>query len=187
MSLDFWSARSSRYHTRRFAFVRKLKSSTTPLRFAGHRRNNTTSKVSTNYDEEESDNFDSVEHYRKLAEEKLMADLRIKLLAEQSFQREAAEQAPEIVVSETPAEENKFEKSMEPIFACYYKPQITRQESTTEFPPSPPLTPLSAEQIIDRAISAAVARRCAGQEKPWAAMFSATRPKNMDRRFSLAG
>ena len=182
MSLDFWSARSSRYHTRRFAFVRKLKSSTTPLRFAAHRRS-----TKVNDDEEESDNFDSVEHYRKLAEEKLMADLRIKLLAEQSFQREAAEQTPEIVVSETPAEENKFEKSMEPIFACYYKPQITRQESTTEFPPSPPLTPLSAEQIIDRAISAAVARRCAGQEKPWAAMFSATRPKNMDRRFSLAG
>lgn len=38
MSLDFWSARSARYHTRRFAFVRKLKPTQTPLRFATHRR-----------------------------------------------------------------------------------------------------------------------------------------------------
>lgn len=171
MSLDFWSARSSRYHTRRFAFVRKLKSSTTPLRFAGHRRQ-------TNLDEEEQESFDSVEHYRKLAEEKLMASFRVRWLAEEAArqqqkqkQLQQQQQASEMnmhSLPETP-EENKFEKSMEPVFACYYKPVMSKEV----FPPSPPETPLGAEQIIDRAISAAVARRCA-EENPWAMIPSSS-------------
>jgi enoyl-CoA hydratase/carnithine racemase len=51
MSKDFWSARSMRYHSRRRDFVRKIKPSKTPLRFAQHRRKD------GELDEEETDSF----------------------------------------------------------------------------------------------------------------------------------
>ncbi|UNI22215.1 Beta-glucosidase [Purpureocillium takamizusanense] len=57
MSMDFWSARSERYHGRRRAFVRKTKPSSTPLRFASHRRGKSM------LDQEELDSFDSVEWF----------------------------------------------------------------------------------------------------------------------------
>lgn len=38
MAKKFWSTRSMRYHSRRSDFVRKVKPSRTPLRFARHRR-----------------------------------------------------------------------------------------------------------------------------------------------------
>lgn len=57
MSMDFWSARSERYHSRRRNFVRKVKPSSTPLRFATHRREKGM------MDEEERDTFDSVEWF----------------------------------------------------------------------------------------------------------------------------
>jgi enoyl-CoA hydratase/carnithine racemase len=72
MSLDFWSVRSVRYHERRRAFVRKIPASSTPLRFATHRRIHEPDKR----DAEELDSFDSVAHFVKLAEVQLVANLR---------------------------------------------------------------------------------------------------------------
>ncbi|KAG9856671.1 SGT1-domain-containing protein, partial [Aureobasidium melanogenum] len=60
MAKDFWSARSIRYHSRRSDFVRKVKATKTPLRFARHRR-----KVGE-LDEEESDSFDLIETFAML-------------------------------------------------------------------------------------------------------------------------
>ncbi|ODA84172.1 hypothetical protein RJ55_02690 [Drechmeria coniospora] len=57
MSMDFWSARSERYHGRRRDFVRKMKPTATPLRFASHRR------AEGMLDEEERDSFDSIQWF----------------------------------------------------------------------------------------------------------------------------
>lgn len=75
MSKDFWSARSIRYHSRRFDFVRKVKPTQTPLRFAKHRRG-------TNLDEEEMDRFDDVEYYTKLASQQLESRVRGQIMQE---------------------------------------------------------------------------------------------------------
>ena len=61
MSKDLWSARSARYHSRRFDFVRKVKPTQTPLRFATHRRG----LDGTTCDVEELDCFDDVAHYQQ--------------------------------------------------------------------------------------------------------------------------
>ncbi|KAG5978178.1 hypothetical protein E4U55_006319 [Claviceps digitariae] len=77
MSMDFWSARSERYHSRRSAFVRKAKPSSTPLRFATHRREQGM------LDEEEQDEFDSVEWFvnkSKLSLKKDMSEKMIRLI-----------------------------------------------------------------------------------------------------------
>lgn len=76
MSKDFWSPRSTRYHTRRFDFVRKTKVASTPLRFATHRR------LIARPDEEETSDFDNVDIYRLRAEENLLASLRASIMAE---------------------------------------------------------------------------------------------------------
>jgi enoyl-CoA hydratase/carnithine racemase len=64
MSLDFWSARSLRYHERRRAFVRKVQPKSTPLRFATHRRAHEPDKR----DIEETDDFDNVDFYENSSE-----------------------------------------------------------------------------------------------------------------------
>ncbi|PPJ54809.1 hypothetical protein CBER1_08425 [Cercospora berteroae] len=149
MSLDFWSPRSTRYHTRRFTFVRKLKATHTPLRFAKHRR----ALDETRRDEEETENFDSVEYYRKQAEEKLVASLRQALTIEVGHalsQRDAQPVRQDSVVSSIPGieiiESEKERRKMEPIFSCYYK--APSEEIT------PPESPLSPGEIIDKVTSA---------------------------------
>lgn len=83
MSLDFWSERSPRYHTRRFAFVRKLKPSHTPLRFAIHRRGpEDTSSSSSCLDEEELEEFENLDYHRRIAEERLFVKFRGRLVRE---------------------------------------------------------------------------------------------------------
>lgn len=77
MVLDFWSARSVRYHSRRFDFVRKVKPAATPLRFATHRR-----IIDGEGDEEERDSFDDVSYYERLEKERIQAQLRIEIRAE---------------------------------------------------------------------------------------------------------
>jgi enoyl-CoA hydratase/carnithine racemase/methionyl-tRNA formyltransferase len=62
MAKDFWSPRAVRYHWRRNDFVRKVKPKATPLRFAIHRRE---SKGEKHLDEEERDEFDSIEVFEK--------------------------------------------------------------------------------------------------------------------------
>lgn len=78
MSKDFWSPRSVRYHTRRFDFVRKSKATSTPLRFATHRRGKALS------DEEEMPEFDNVKAYQRRAEQELLAKLRASVWTEVS-------------------------------------------------------------------------------------------------------
>lgn len=142
MSLDFWSARSARYHTRRFAFVRKIKAARTPLRFATHRRNVDVSLR----DEEETDDFDSVQHHRKLAEAELIVDLRLKLAAEVSqmlVERDVRPAQQSMVVHSMPeAQVTEVETKMEPIFSCYYRAQA--EELLT-----PPASPSSPGKIVD--------------------------------------
>jgi enoyl-CoA hydratase/carnithine racemase/methionyl-tRNA formyltransferase len=61
MAKDFFSLRAERFHTRRFAFIRKTKASKTPLRFATHRRfEKGEVAVGEEVDEEEKDEFDVV-------------------------------------------------------------------------------------------------------------------------------
>ena len=68
MAKDFWSPRSDRYHLRRSDFVRKVKASATPLRFATHRRNLKGQQI---LDEDESDEFDSVDMFQKKTRQKI--------------------------------------------------------------------------------------------------------------------
>jgi enoyl-CoA hydratase/carnithine racemase/methionyl-tRNA formyltransferase len=63
MSKDFFSLRAERFHTRRFAFIRKCKASRTPFRFAKHRRFPLGEERQLGlgeFDEEERDDFDDV-------------------------------------------------------------------------------------------------------------------------------
>jgi hypothetical protein len=80
-SKDFYSVRAVRYHTRRFDFVRRVKPTQTPLRFATHRRVN-----SSDVDEEERDSFDDFEHFERMQQVKFLEQL--------------VEKAPEVLVLE---------------------------------------------------------------------------------------
>lgn len=63
MSKDFFSLRAERFHTRRFAFIRKCKALRTPFRFAKHRRfpiGEERRLGLVELDEEERDDFDDV-------------------------------------------------------------------------------------------------------------------------------
>ncbi|KAH8660431.1 formyl transferase domain-containing protein [Xylariales sp. PMI_506] len=61
MAKDFWSSRAMRYHHRRSDFVRKVKPTATPLRFATHRRFQNGGEMIL--DEEEKDEFDLLETF----------------------------------------------------------------------------------------------------------------------------
>jgi enoyl-CoA hydratase/carnithine racemase/methionyl-tRNA formyltransferase len=119
MALDFFSPRAIRFHKRRFDFVRKIKPTSTPMRFAKHRRFDTTS-----CDDEEKDDFDSVVHYELLNYQQLLA----------KYQQERAQAVPspvlEPVVQQQVIESSSTKSGI--VFSCYYK---------TEEPISPPKTP----------------------------------------------
>ncbi|KAF2755922.1 ClpP/crotonase [Pseudovirgaria hyperparasitica] len=102
MSKDFFSARSVRYHSRRFNFVRKVKNHHTPLRFARHRRLN-----SRCLDEEEKDSFDDVRYYQRQTEYDLVTRLEAEL---QNREVDSSQSKVEIL-----------KKAAEPLFSCYYK------------------------------------------------------------------
>ncbi|KAG6002735.1 hypothetical protein E4U21_002792, partial [Claviceps maximensis] len=74
MSMDFWSARSERYHSRRADFVRKAKPASTPLRFATHRREQGM------LDEEEQDEFDSIDWFVNKSKRNLKRDMSEKMI-----------------------------------------------------------------------------------------------------------
>lgn len=71
MAKDFWSPRAIRYHRRCSYFVHKVKPRATPLRFAPHRR---VEKGKELLDEEEKDEFDSLEMFEKKTLQKLKAE-----------------------------------------------------------------------------------------------------------------
>jgi len=126
MSKDFYSARSTRYSTRRFNFVRKVKSMQTPLRFATHRRID-----SGMTDEEERDSFDDVDHFEHLAERELLS----KLVAQLSLTNGDAGK-PELLVTKLQAltpPETSPKSHPDTLFSCYYKPQ----PELLRLPPSP--------------------------------------------------
>ena len=110
MSRDFWSPRSERYHSRREAFVRKMKATSTPLRFAKHRRSEADSGK---LDEEETDEYDSVEYFAQKQARELEA--RMAKLVAQNATKETGEIGV-AVTGDAPAQP----KDQGPVFACYY-------------------------------------------------------------------
>jgi hypothetical protein len=105
MSKDFWSPRSMRYHTRRSAFVRKIKATKTPLRFAQHRRKN------GELDEEESDSFDQIETFETLS----------KKMQEQAMQQTIEQMKAQTRRVSTPGTVNeRGRRQMRMMFSCYY-------------------------------------------------------------------
>lgn len=132
MSKDFYSARSQRYHSRRFNFVRKVKATQTPLRFATHRRLD-----ASQHDEEETENYDDVKHYERLAEKQLLDDLKRRLETAANNVRSAAN--PKLGI-------NLPEKSVEHMFGCYYTPM--------EYPLTPPSPSSSTHSAIQRSFAA---------------------------------
>jgi enoyl-CoA hydratase/carnithine racemase len=131
MALDFWSARSSRYHSRRFAFVRKAKSKHTPLRFAKHRRLDEGC-----LDEEERAEYESVGHYERMREEHLILELQRRLEASEGRHG----QGPLLKVPT-----GLTEKSGETIFSCYYS-----SPETSSTPSGGLLTPSSSVSGMER-------------------------------------
>ena len=115
MSRDFWSPRSERYHSRREAFVRKMKATSTPLRFAKHRRSEADAGK---LDEEETDEYDSVEYFAQKQARELEARMAT-LVAQQNATKEVGRPEGEIgvaVTGDAPAQP----KDQGPVFACYY-------------------------------------------------------------------
>ncbi|OLN87515.1 Hydrogenase maturation factor HoxX [Colletotrichum chlorophyti] len=123
MSKDFWSARSSRYHTRRRDFVRKVKSVQTPLRFARHRRG------SGQLDEEESDDFDDVAAFERKAMASLLAD-KLKeyvdnMTTSSSVRKENGHGNVSIPIHPRTVNETVAKRDMRPVFSCYYDMDVT--------------------------------------------------------------
>jgi enoyl-CoA hydratase/carnithine racemase/methionyl-tRNA formyltransferase len=135
MSKDFYSPRSTRYHTRRFNFVRKVKATQTPLRFATHRRFDV-----NDLDEEECDSFDDVGHYERLQERTLLAHLQDRL----------AEANPSSLLTKNMNVARlsfpSAEKNTENMFACYYPPgEYISSPSILSTSPSSVYLPLPAK------------------------------------------
>jgi len=113
MAKDFYSPRSIRYHSRRFNFVRKVKATQTPLRFAVHRRADKGS-----LDEEESDSFDDVVHYERLLEKQLLELLQKKLLEPiANGHLQLTTEKMEVAKLGYPVVKNN---NTENLFSCYY-------------------------------------------------------------------
>jgi enoyl-CoA hydratase/carnithine racemase/methionyl-tRNA formyltransferase len=126
MSKDFYSARATRYNTRRFNFVRKVKSMQTPLRFALHRR------IEPNMsDEEERDNFDDVQHFEDLAEQAMLSKLIARLQQTNGETVKPEALALKLRALTPPATSPRTQP--ETLFSCYYKPP----PETLRLPPSP--------------------------------------------------
>lgn len=112
MSRDFWSPRAERYHTRREAFVRKMKAKSTPLRFAKHRRAD--EKDAGRMDEEETDEYDSVEWFAQKQARELQARMARLVAQDSDATKEAGGEIGVAVSGDAPP------KDQGPVFACYY-------------------------------------------------------------------
>ncbi|KAK5113478.1 hypothetical protein LTR62_003347 [Meristemomyces frigidus] len=143
MSKDFWSARSGRYHSRRFDFVRKVKARQTPLRFATHRR---VQNGVTYHDEEELDSFDDVSYYealpKRLTSDALRAEVRgetgfmvAKWVEEEQMERGHRRESVALEMEQVTANIALpgVERRAETVFSCYYKP--------VDGPLTPPTSP----------------------------------------------
>ncbi|KAF9880242.1 formyl transferase domain protein [Colletotrichum karsti] len=116
MSKDFWSARSQRYHLRRRDFVRKVRATKTPLRFATHRRG------MGEMDEEEADEFDDVVIFERKARATLLADKLkeyVENMTSASSRKDTTSQANTAMHSRA-ASESVSKRDLRPVFSCYY-------------------------------------------------------------------
>ncbi|KHN98434.1 C-type cyclin [Metarhizium album ARSEF 1941] len=114
MSMDFWSARSERYHSRRRSFVRKVKPSSTPLRFATHRREEGM------MDDEEQDTFDSVEWFAEKSMQSLKRNLSDRAVRSiKDFFRGCDNYERRNVDSSMGRDDEKFGAGAT-VFGCYY-------------------------------------------------------------------
>lgn len=136
MSKDFWSPRSVRYHSRRFDFVRKSRPSSTPLRFALHRRSR------AQPDEEETPDFDNVDAYKARAEREVVNRIRSSMQAEVTYSlgnlglnemiRDAKLLQPLLPPRDLLTPPVYDDKIAPPLFSCHYEaaqPAITPPES----------------------------------------------------------
>ena len=116
MAKDCWSPRAERFNSRRTAFVCKIKPAATPLRLAAHRR-----QFGKTYllDDEEKDEFDSVEMYQ----------LRAKQAAEDAACRPVLQHLMGNVVNvfgkglrmEPSVDSVEDKTQLQMIFPCYYQ------------------------------------------------------------------
>ncbi|SCN65398.1 related to sensor protein hoxX [Fusarium fujikuroi] len=113
MAKDFWSARSERYNTRRRGFVRKVKPTQTPLRFATHRRRD------GDLDEEESDYFDDVAVFEKLVIERIFKERLSKMDARLLSLHEELRSHDH--PSSTGGETRRPQEGKGLMFPCYYE------------------------------------------------------------------
>ncbi|KAK2592726.1 RNA polymerase II C-terminal domain kinase beta subunit [Conoideocrella luteorostrata] len=119
MSQDFWSPRSERYHTRRRDFVRKSKPSSTPLRFASHRRQKGM------VDEEERDEFDSIEWFQDRSRRNFKKDISEKMirLITDFTKGDAKDGTMSRTKLASPVRKTATMPSPStPVFSCYYNP-----------------------------------------------------------------
>lgn len=116
MAQDFWSPRSVRYHSRRGAFVRKMKASSTPLRFAKHRRC-PEGDDKPKFDEEETSDFDSVEYFAQKMAQDYERMLEMELMDKLKLKEGSADGAE---VGAAPKGDAPVAKGQGPVFACYY-------------------------------------------------------------------
>lgn len=121
MARDFWGPRSVRYHTRRGAFVRKVKAASTPLRFAKHRRADPGGggggggEGGPRLDEEETDDFDSAEYFARRTAQDREARLARELLSRMKLGPD-----PEAGVAVADDGAPTKPPGQGPVFACYY-------------------------------------------------------------------
>ncbi|KAH8658412.1 formyl transferase [Xylariales sp. PMI_506] len=126
MAKDFWSPRSERYHLRRRNFVRKIKAKETPLRFATHRR------TGEMLDEEELDEFDSIEYFTQRAN--TTSTITTTKETPAPTKSEGCPQVLEISekvelnlseppVLKEPKQDSTISASLPILYPCYYDPQ----------------------------------------------------------------
>jgi enoyl-CoA hydratase/carnithine racemase len=152
MSRDFWSARSLRYHQRRRAFVRKVQPTSTPLRFATHRRAYEPDKRYT----EETDDFDSVAYYEKSSELQLAATLRDPCLTGSTLSSPSStgdESYFYLPLSQAVQPTRKGSEESIHLSPCYY--EVTKEDQLT-----PPMTPaVSRRPQLPKAMTTVIKER----------------------------
>ncbi|KAL6916538.1 hypothetical protein FSST1_008033 [Fusarium sambucinum] len=116
MAKDFWSARSERYTLRRRDFVRKIKPTKTPLRFATHRRRE------GEVDEEEADAFDDVAKYEAMALKNIPKEKPQGKQAALVTRNEKAKShnGGVVIISELLSETRSAQDGKDILFPCYY-------------------------------------------------------------------
>jgi enoyl-CoA hydratase/carnithine racemase/methionyl-tRNA formyltransferase len=118
MAKDFWSPRAERYHSRRREFVRKVRATQTPLRFAAHRRG----RGGRLLDEEEADAFDDAAAFERRALERIRAEVERQAAVplsptDSGIQMDDAMSPVMGGLGLT----RKDRKDMGPVFTCYYE------------------------------------------------------------------